>query len=532
MNLVDELKDIMRKVKEEDEKKKKDEKDESVLTVLKDDIKKIDHDDDDDEDHVITVVHHDSITIEESGSTEVVRQSFHDIEVPVYSSEGLIPCVAWNVYEQMKLQNEGMTGPVVDCRRLSRNKDEMKQAEVLRLSMSEELSEQSVQQLNEQSVQQLSEQSIHQLSEQPNLQSIQQSIEQPNLQSVQQLSEQSIQQSIEQSNLQPLQPLQLPPIQPSTITLSPDHYQHSLDHLQTSPSSIKPPFLSTPVSPASFTPTSHISLPLLLPSPSSQHTSGRGSFPSTLLRTPSFTETILTDTLVIPPDPPASTPSFQPLSLQQIDLHTFIQQSSYPNWEGVTGSSPHSIGSHDDSFSLHGQAESTRSGDDTASCTDSLSESSCRSLPQFRIQTQNLGQFSSQHTCFDIDDDLDDDDDLEVIQDHPQQTDTQHYFIVDSDSFDENDTINLNPVISEKSPISLSEIQNPVFLYPKVSSERRLLDRMTVHNLTWKQRFIRSWNRFIRKLFRKNQRNSDRHHEMETTVRQQSSNQKKSCCWK
>ena len=350
---------------------------------------------------------------------------------------------------------------------------------------------------------------------------------------MQQLNEQSIQQSVQQLNEQSIQPLQLPPepppLQTVTLTLSTGYSQHSLDTLQTSPSSSKPPFLSTPVSPVSFTPTSHTSLPLLLSSPSSQHPSGRGSFPETIPRTPSLPETILTDTLLIPPDPPATTPSFQPLSLQQIDLHTFIQQSSYPNWEGITEVSPHSIGSHDDSFSLHGQAESTRSGDDSMSCTDSLSESSCRSITQFRIQTQNLGHFSSQHTCYDIDDD---DDDLEVIQENHQQTDSQHYFIVDSDSFDENDSINLNPVISEKTPISLSEIQNPVFLYPKVSSERRLLDRMTVRNLSWKQRFIRSWNRFIRKLFRKNQRYSDRHHEMETTVRQQSSKQKKSCCWK
>ena len=346
VNLVEELKEIIRKVKEEDDKKKKDEKDENVLTILKDDIKKVDKENDedkDDEDNVITIVHHDSLLIEESGSTEVVRQSFRDIEVPVYSSEGLIPCVAWNVYEQMKLQSEGLTEPVVDCRRLSRNKEEMKQAEVLQLSVSEELNEQSIQQLNEQSIQQ----------------------------SVQQLSEQSI---------QPLQlPPEPPPLQTVTLTLSTGYSQHSLDTLQTSPSSSKPPFLSTPVSPVSFTPTSHTSLPLLLSSPSSQHhPSGRGSFPETIPRTPSLPETILTDTLLIPPDPPATTPSFQPLSLQQIDLHTFIQQSSYPNWEGITEVSPHSIGSHDDSFSLHGQAESTRSGDDSMSCTDSLSESSCR----------------------------------------------------------------------------------------------------------------------------------------------------------
>lgn len=62
--------------------------------------------------------------------------------------------------------------------------------------------------------------------------------------------------------------------------------------------------------------------------------------------------------------------------------------------------------------------------------------------------------------------------------------------------------------VPEENSLMLEEIEDPLFMYPKLSSEKKLLYSMVKPKRSWKQKIIRKWNRFVRKCFGKKKKSS------------------------
>lgn len=228
------------------------------------------------------------------------------------------------------------------------------------------------------------------------------------------------------------------------------------------------------------------------------------------------------DSILIPPDNIDSSTCLSPicpLSLETIHLEHYLKQVEEDTWEGVATPTYHSCHESNggDNYSLCNIADSIRSGDDVASFVDSFSdfhtESPSKPVPRFHLSFSKCND--NLPIAAAIEGTLEEDDDhvvktgwlspphlLPVTKPLP-------IMIPDTDTCHEEPTLDeeFPQLFSIPTSISFSEIEDPVFMCPKITSEKKLSDRMTRRPLSWRQRFIRAWNRCVRWCFGVRKRN-------------------------
>lgn len=235
------------------------------------------------------------------------------------------------------------------------------------------------------------------------------------------------------------------------------------------------------------------------------------------------------NTVLIPPDNVDCSTCLSPicpLPLETIKLEYFLKQIEEDTWEGVATPTYHSgHGSYDDDrYSLCNIADSTRS-DDVVSFVDSFSD--FHTEPPFRPVSRSHISLSNCDNNLPV---------TAAIEDTPEEEE-DHFVKAEYVSpphvmpitkpipIMETDIIHDGVTTDEEFPqlcstptsesVSVIEIDDPVFMCPKLTSERKLADRITRRPLSWRQRFIRAWNRCVRWCFGKRKRdNSSRqtHH--------------------
>lgn len=198
--------------------------------------------------------------------------------------------------------------------------------------------------------------------------------------------------------------------------------------------------------------------------------------------------------------PPTTTPlssTVRHLELNNLTMEKYLMQVD--NWEGKVSPADHSSHASEGNLSVCNIADSIRSGEEGIDLEENVLNVSSMDTPRIvnTIVTQEEELDANQENTVNS---------SKVTPYLPLPIPYQANHIIITDTFmdemsmeeEQVHSVGMNPIRT------VSDVEDSLFMCPKLSSERKLLYRMNRPRPSWKQRFIRAWNRVIRRIFRKN----------------------------